>query len=484
MNLTFDTFRPLLPLAIVSLTTVLVMLAVAFRRNHWWNATLAVVGLNLSLITTIYLSIQSSTGAVTGLLIVGQYAYFYSIVILVAALACCTLTHAFMESYQNNKEEIYLLLLMATAGALVLVYSHHMASFFIGLELLSVPVYGMIAYTHERGRSLEAGIKYLVLSASASAFMLFGMALMYAQTGTLAFASVGEQMAETSGHLATFGVAMIIIAVLFKLSLAPFHLWTPDVYQGAPAPVGAFLATVSKVAVFAVLVRFLIETPIQYTQPLQKIFAVVAVLSIIFGNLLALTQTNIKRLLAYSSIAHFGYLLVALAAGGGTALETIHVYLLTYVLTTLGAFGVITLMSTAGDSEDADSLQHYRGLFWRRPYLTAVMTVMMLSLAGIPLTAGFIGKFYVMLTGVNTGSWDLLAAVIIGSGIGLYYYLRVMVTLYMATPGMLRHDTAENWEQRAGGLMVLCVAGLVLLVGIYPQPVLEWIRLAKPLFLH
>jgi NADH-quinone oxidoreductase subunit N len=152
-----------------------------------------------------------------------------------------------MESYQNNKEEIYLLLLMATAGALVLVYSHHMASFFIGLELLSVPVYGMIAYTHERGRSLEAGIKYLVLSASASAFMLFGMALMYAQTGTLAFASVGEQMAETSGHLATFGVAMIIIAVLFKLSLAPFHLWTPDVYQGAPAPVGAFLATVSKV---------------------------------------------------------------------------------------------------------------------------------------------------------------------------------------------------------------------------------------------
>ncbi len=483
MNLTFDTFRPLLPLAIISLTTVLVMLAIAFRRNHWWNATLAVVGLNVALALTIYLSFTSQTGAVTGLLIVDQYAYFYSIVILVAALACCTLTHAFMESYQNNKEEMYLLLLMATAGALVLVCSHHMASFFIGLELLSVPVYGMVAYTHERSRSLEAGIKYLVLSAAASAFMLFGMALMYAQTGTLAFANIGEQMADSSGHLATFGVAMIIIAICFKLSLAPFHLWTPDVYQGAPAPVGAFLATVSKVAVFAVLVRFLIETPIQYTMPLQKIFAVIAVLSIIFGNLLALTQTNIKRLLAYSSIAHFGYLLVALAAGGGTALETIHVYLLTYVLTTLGAFGVITLMSAAGDNEDADSLQHYRGLFWRRPYLTAVMTVMMLSLAGIPLTAGFMGKFYVMLTGVNTGNWDLLAAVIIGSGIGLYYYLRVMVTLYMATPGMLRHDTAANWGQRAGGLMVVGVAGLVLLVGIYPEPALEWIRLAKPMFL-
>ena len=160
MNLTFDTFLPLLSLGIISITTVVVMLAIAFFRHHWWNATLTVVGLNIALISTIYLAIEQKTGAVTSLLIVDQYAYFYSIVILVAALACCTLTHAFMESYKNNKEEIYLLLLLATAGALVLVYSHHMASFFIGLELLSVPVYGMVAYTHERGRSLEAGIKY------------------------------------------------------------------------------------------------------------------------------------------------------------------------------------------------------------------------------------------------------------------------------------------------------------------------------------
>lgn len=316
--------------------------------------------------------------------------------------------------------------------------------------------------------------------------MLFGMALLYAQTGTLAFSGVSEQLAggAAMGTLATFGVAMITIALCFKLSLAPFHLWTPDVYQGSPAPVGAFLATISKVAVFAVLVRFLVETPIEYSAPLRDIFAIVAVLSIIFGNLLALTQTNIKRLLAYSSIAHFGYLLVAIAAGGATALETVHVYLLTYVLTSLGAFGVITLMSSAGQDEDADSLQHYRGLFWRRPYLTAVMTVMMLSLAGIPLTAGFIGKFYVMLTGVNTGSWDLLAIVVLGSAIGLYYYLRVMVTLYMATPGMQKHDAAANWGERAGGLMVIGVAALVLFVGMYPQPILEVIQKATLLIAH
>lgn len=502
MNLTFETFLPLLPLIILSATTVLVMLAVSFKRHHWWNATLTVVGMNLALAAVVVFGVakpvwlvdmlnqmgivQWQPTTITSLLVVDGYACFYMALILVAALACATLTHAFMESYQSNKEEMYMLLLMATAGALVLVCSRHMASFFIGLELMSVPVYGMVAYTHQRRLSLESGIKYMVLSATASAFMLFGMALVYAQTGTLAFSGVSDQLGggAAMGQLAGFGIGMIIIGVCFKLSLAPFHLWTPDVYQGAPAPVGAFLATISKVGVFALLVRLLVETPFEYTLPLREIFTIVAVLSIIFGNLLALMQTNVKRMLAYSSIAHFGYLLVAIASGGATALETAHVYLLTYVLTSLGAFGVITLMSTAGQDEDADSLQHYRGLFWRRPYLTAVMTVMLLSLAGIPLTAGFIGKFYVVLTGVNTGNWSLLAAVIIGSAIGLYYYLRTMVTLYMATPGMPKHDADLHWGEHAGGLMVLGVAGLVLLVGIYPQPVLEMVRMAKLLVLH
>ncbi|PTQ91349.1 NADH-quinone oxidoreductase subunit NuoN [Agitococcus lubricus] len=502
MNVTLDTFLPLLPILILCTTTVILMLAISFVRHHWWNATISVVGLNLALVSTVLLGLAKPAGLaaivsqlgipqfapapVMSLLVVDAYAYFYMTLILVAALACTTLTHAFLERYQINREEMYLLLLMATTGALVLVCSRHMTSFFIGLELMSVPVYGMVAYTYHRSRSLESGVKYLVLSATASAFMLFGMALIYAQTGTLAFSGVSEQLAGGAkmGTLASFGVGMIIIALCFKLSLAPFHLWTPDVYQGSPAPVGAFLATISKIAVFAVMIRFLVETPFEYTLPLREVFTIVAVLSIVVGNLLALRQNNLKRLLGYSSIAHFGYLLVAIASGGATALETTHVYLLTYVLTSLGAFGVVTLMSSAEKDEDADSLQHYRGLFWRRPYLTAVMTVMMLSLAGIPLTAGFMGKFYVVLTGVNTGSWGLLTAVVLGSAIGLYYYLRVMVTLYMASSNMPKHDADSHWGERAGGLMVLGVAGLVLFIGIYPQPALEFVRMAKLLIIQ
>ena len=200
---------------------------------------------------------------------------------------------------------------------------------------------------------------------------------------------------------------------------------------------------------------------------------------ILFGNLLALLQNNLKRLLGYSSIAHFGYLLVALIASKGLAVEAVGVYLATYVLTSLGAFGVITLMSTPYSGRDADALYEYRGLFWRRPYLTAVLTVMMLSLAGIPLTAGFIGKFYVVAAGVQSQQWWLLAALVIGSAIGVFYYLRVMVTLFMVEPNLRRHDAPLHWGQQAGGVMLLFVALLAFFLGVYPQPLLELVQQAS-----
>jgi NADH-quinone oxidoreductase subunit N len=230
--------------------------------------------------------------------------------------------------------------------------------------------------------------------------------------------------------------------------------------------------------VFVVLLRLYQLSPATAGGWLETALSLIAIVSILVGNLLALSQSNLKRLLGYSSIAHFGYLLVALIASDGLAVEAIGVYLVAYVLTSLGAFGVITLMSSPYKDRDADALYEYRGLFWRRPYLTAVMTVMMLSLAGIPLTAGFIGKFYVIASGVQSQLWWLLGALIIGSAIGLYYYLRVMVTLYLLEPGLRRHDAPLNWGQHAGGIMLLGVAVLVFLLGVYPQPLLEMVQQA------
>ena len=482
MNLTQESFIALLPLLITGATAVLVMLSIAVRRQHGWNATLTVIGLNAAL-ASIYFAAQVGPQAVTPLLMVDGYALFYIGVILIATLGCATLSHAYLEGYQGNREEMYLLLTLAASGGIVLACSRHFASLFIGLELLSVPVYAMVSYLFREKRSLEAGIKYMVLSAVASAFLLFGMALVYSQYGSLRFSElVARADLVTSAPIIFAGVAMIVVGLGFKLSLVPFHLWTPDVYEGAPAPVGAFLATASKVAVFAVLLRFIVEAPAARMGIFQDIFTAIAIASIVIGNLLALTQSNLKRLLGYSSIAHFGYILVIIVAGASVSveqtLEAVAVYLLTYVVTTLGAFGVVVLMSSPYHGHDADALSHYRGLFWRRPYLTAVLTAMMLSLAGIPITAGFIGKFYALKAGVDAHLWLLLGAVVLGSAMGLYYYLRVMVTSFLSAPGMARYDAQLKWGQQAGGMMVLALTVLMFFLGVYPQPVIELIQRA------
>jgi NADH-quinone oxidoreductase subunit N len=472
----------LLPLLVTSLTVVVVMLAIAVRRNHGLTFVLSVVGLNLALLSLIP-TLEVTPLQVTPLLLIDNFACYYMALVLAASLACITLIHAYLggesgKGYPGNREELYLLVLLSAAGGLVLVSAQHLAGLFIGLELLSVPTYGMIAYAFFNKRSLEAGIKYMVLSAAGSAFLLFGMALLYAESGNLGFADIGASLMRESSQLVQIGIGMMLIGLAFKLSLVPFHLWTPDVYEGAPAPVAAFLATASKVAVFAVLLRLYQISPAMSGGWLSELLTLIAIASILFGNLLALLQNNLKRLLGYSSIAHFGYLLVALIASKGLAVEAVGVYLATYVLTSLGAFGVITLMSTPYSGRDADALYEYRGLFWRRPYLTAVLTVMMLSLAGIPLTAGFIGKFYVIAAGVEAQLWWLLGAMVLGSAIGVFYYLRVMVTLFMREPNMHRHDAPFDWGQRAGGIMLLVVALLAFILGVYPQPLLELVQQA------
>lgn len=479
--MTRDQLLALLPILFSSGTVVWVMTAIAIKRHHWWNATFSVVGLNLALVGCV-VAYFVSPQIVTPLLIVDSYACLYMAMVLATGLATATLSHAYMEGFDGNKEEVYLLLNLSVLGGLVLVCARHFASFFIGLELLSVPLYGLIGYLVKERRSLEASMKYLVLSAAASAFLLFGMALIYSQTGALGFAEIGVKVAEiTEGARYTvmvLGGAMILVGIGFKLSLAPFHLWTPDVYEGAPAPVAAYLASASKVAVFAVLLRFFVEARAYNYALLLDVLSALAIISIVVGNLLALLQENLKRLLAYSSIAHFGYLLVAFIAAGPLATEAVGVYLLTYVVTTLAAFGVVTLVSSPYKGHDADMLWDFRGLFWRRPYLTAIMTVCMLSLAGIPMTAGFIGKFYAITAGVEKRQWLLLAAVVFGSAVGLYYYLRAMVQLYLRTPWVRKYNAPLDWASGTGGAMVVALMLLMIVLGIYPQPFISAIQAA------
>lgn len=484
MTITPQQLIALLPLLIVGLTVVVVMLSIAWRRNHFFNATLSVIGLNVALLSLWFVG-QAGAMDVTPLMRVDGYAMFYTGLVLLASLATCTFAYPWLQGYPDNKEEFYLLVLIAALGGILLATANHMAALFLGIELISLPLFGLVGYAFRQKRSLEASIKYTILSAAASSFLLFGIALVYAQTGNLGFESIGKSLADGMLHapLLLVGFGMMVVGLGFKLSLVPFHLWTPDVYQGAPAPVSTFLATASKIAIFAVVMRLFLMAPVGQNEALRVVLGIIAFISILFGNLMALRQSNIKRLLGYSSIAHLGYLLVALIAlqSDSMSTEAVGVYLAGYLFASLGAFGVVSLMSSPYSGPDAESLFSYRGLFWHRPVLSAVMTVVMLSLAGIPMTLGFIGKFYVLAVGVDSQLWWLTGAVVVGSAIGLYYYLRVMVSLYLHQPPRYNRDTSANWGYTAGGIVVLISALLVVVLGLWPQPLINLVKLAQPL---
>ena len=484
MTITAQHLIALLPLLIVGLTVVVVMLSIAWRRDHFLSATLSVIGLNAALVSLWFVG-QVGAMDVTPLMRVDGYAMLYTGLVILASLATCTFAYPWLQGYNDNRDEFYLLVLIAALGGILLANANHMASLFLGIELISLPLFGLVGYAWRQKRSLEASIKYTILSAAASSFLLFGIALIYANSGQLSFLALAKSLSDNllNQPLLLAGLGMMIVGIGFKLSLVPFHLWTPDVYQGAPAPVSTFLATASKIAIFAVVMRLFFYVPVGENESVRVVLGLISFASILFGNLMALAQSNIKRLLGYSSIAHLGYLMVALIAlqDGTLPMEAVGIYLAGYLFSSLGAFGVVSLMSSPYRGSDADSLFSYRGLFWHKPVLSAVMTIMMLSLAGIPMTLGFIGKFYIIAVGVQSHLWWLTGAVVAGSAIGVYYYLRVMVSLYLRAPEQLNRDTPSNWALSAGGIVVLISAILVLVLGIYPQPLISLVELAQPL---
>ena len=410
------------------------------------------------------------------MLILDRYSVFYFGLILAATFVVSILSYDYLKMHAEHREELYVLLNVAALGSMVLVASSHFVSFFLGLEILSVALYGLSAYLADYHRSVEAGIKYLILAGSSSAFLLFGMALIYAQLGTMELARIATLVPTIpSNPLILVGLILIITGIGFKLGVVPFHLWTPDVYEGAPAPVTAFIATVSKGAIFALLLRYFYSSGAQSIRPVFVVFAIVAIASMIVGNLLALLQNNVKRILAYSSIAHMGYLLVAFEAGGSMASRAIAFYLVAYFITTLGAFGVISVLSD--NQRDADDLADYRGLFWRRPVLAAIFTVMLLSLAGIPLTAGFLAKFYVVAAGVSGAAWVLVFILVTSSVIGLFYYLRVLATMYARTTEVFPASTLF----RPAGVVLIALTVLLVWFGVYPATLLNLVMTASPM---
>jgi NADH-quinone oxidoreductase subunit N len=464
----------ILPLIIPSATVAVLVLLIALRRSHFATALIALVGLSLAFAAVCWHP-HGEVQQVTRLLLMDGYAVFYNGLILAAAAATALIAYGYLRTWGGPPEEYYVLLLLATIGAQVLVASSHLVSFFLGLELLSVSLYGLIAYPRMRLISIEAGVKYLVLAASSAAFLLFGMALVYAELGTMELGEIVSRAAARPVGVVFFGaLALLVVGIGYKLAIVPFHLWAADVYQGAPAPTTAFIATVSKGAMFALLVRYFVPLNALGGAAQFWMFGVLAIGSMFFGNLLALLQNNLKRMLAYSSIAHIGYLLVAFLAGGELAVTAVTFYLVAYFITSIAAFGVISALSSA--EGEFESLSDYEALAWQRPWTATVLSISLFSLAGIPLTAGFIGKFYVITAGASMRLWALLIILVVNSAIGLYYYLRAILMMYRRPAEPLPGPAAVAPLHLTAGVVVTAMALLLLLLGMYPAPLIRLIE--------
>lgn len=470
----------LLPLVVLSGGILLIMLQVAFWRNMRGTVALTVLTLaGAALASTVAVSFAPLQ--VTPLLLADRLALFFCALFCSAAAITALLSIHFLKQLEDEPEEYFLLLMLSTLGACVLACSVHLASLLLGLELLSIALYALIAYPDKSVLPLEASAKYLVLSGAASATALFGFALLYAATGALSFEGLGEALSTTTSGRGMLLVAsvMVLTGLGFKLSLVPFHLWTPDVYDGAPAPVTGFLASVSKAAVFVVLLRWFLLADLFRYEILIQCMGLIAILSMLAGNLLALLQTGIKRLLAYSSIAHMGYLVIVFMvastlANRNLAIEAAVFYLVAYTATTLGAFALLAVLAGGDRKRENPELMDISGLLWRRPLLASLMLVSMLSLAGIPLTAGFIAKFYIISAAVSGDHWILLSALVVGSGIGIYYYLRVV---YYLTRRPNEHSADHFAPQgRLVGLLACGLIAGILLLGTLPQPLIVYLR--------
>ncbi len=459
----------LLPLLIVAGAPVVIMLTITVSRNFKVIYGFSLVMFAAALLSVFYIA-PDVPHRIEPLLVIDNFSLAFLGALLFVCLLITVISYVYLTQHGGQREEYFVMLFAATLGASVLVTANHFVTFFVGLETLSISLYVLIAYVKHRDYSVEAGVKFLVMASLSTAFMLFGMALIYASTGTMSFSSITSYFARAViSPLILVGIGMILVGIGFKLALVPFHMWIPDVYQGAPAPVTTFIATISKGSVLAIAIRFFYAIRGFQSETLIVIISVISVLSMFAGNLLALNQTNFKRLLAYSSISHLGYLMITLLTGSDLGNQAAIFYMISYMITTVGAFGIISLLSVC--DREAEDTEDLRGLFWKNPWIAIVLSLTLLSLAGIPLTAGFIAKFYLVLAGVRSGLWLLVISLIINSVISIYYYLRVIKIMFTES------ESTEYVRLSFTGNLVLIVVMIgIVILGIMPSFLTEIIN--------
>ena len=459
---------PILPMIIVVIAAIVVLL-IGVRIDDSESEGLGLVTLaSLGIAFVFTLGILGQSGvAFSGAISIDSFSGFFELMILIAAMFTVLMSLDYAPENRISGAEYYSLLLFSTLGMMLMATAGDLIVIFLGLETMSIAVYVLAGIMRRDTRSNEAAIKYFLLGAFSTGFLLYGIALIYGATGSIKLGPIHDALASgsmDSNPLLLLGTGMMVIGFGFKVAAVPFHMWTPDVYQGAPTPITAFMAVGVKLAAFSAFVRVFLVDLAPVGEHWQTVVWAVAVLTMTGGNLIALVQTNIKRMLAYSAIAHAGYLLLGMAAGVRSGPAILY-YLLGYAFTNLGAFGVVIALERQG--EVGNQISDFRGLATRQPLLAGAMAIFLLSLTGVPPMAGFFGKFFIFSEALHQGYVGLVIIAVLNSVVSAYYYFYVLVAMYMEEGGI----EVERLSNRPALVAAIGLAAIAtILIGAYPAP--------------
>jgi NADH-quinone oxidoreductase subunit N len=467
-----SSFNAIVPMACVTAAALAAMVAEAFRDpgERMPIGGLGVVGLVGAAIAAWLLWDRNTVSF--GVVSADNFGLFVTAILIVVGILSLAISGPTIEREHLPRGEYYALLLFAIAGMMLMATATDLLLIFLALEVLSLAVYVLTGLRREMPRSIEAAMKYFLLGALASAFFLYGIAFTYGLTGSTRLDRIGTLMAAQSGsatpmHL--LAVGLVLVGFAFKVSAVPFHMWTPDAYEGAPPAVTAFMSTGVKAAAFAAFVRVFLSAFEPLRASWTDVVWVVAAATMVLGTVVGVAQTNVKRMLAYSSIAHGGYLLVAIVAANAVAKQSVLFYLLTYAITNIGAFGVIVLLDN-GDRPN-DEIKDYAGLWYQHPTLATLMTIFLLSLGGFPPLAGFIAKWYIFNAAVTAGQTWLAIIGVLTSVVSVFFYLRIVVMMYMTS-----NEAEARFPPvpRVAGVALIVSALLLFYLGILPTRVIDW----------
>lgn len=464
-------FTILSPSLIVCATGLLTMVVVPFlsAKRQQIAAHLAWIGLAVALLS-LSQQVGKNTSTFDGMFIGDDFSLFFNGVFLIASMLTIFMSIDYLRRKENDHGEFYPLILFATYGMMVMASTANLLVIFLGLEIMSISLYVLTGFARTERKSTEAAIKYFLLGAFATGFTVFGIAFIYGATGSFDLSTIATVIGRAGGTTDTLlliGGALLTIGFGFKVAAVPFHMWAPDAYEGAPSPVTGFLSAGPKAAAFAAMLRIFSFGFGNTTPHLETLFWVLAALTMTVGNIMALRQDNIKRMLAFSSVAHAGYILIALVVRNGEAASAAAFYLLCYAVTNLGAFIVISLIDSSRAGEDVTSIDSYAGLGRQRPALGIALALFLISLAGFPPTAGFMGKFVLFKAAVLQGYYIIVVIAVINSLVSVYYYLRVVVKMFMSERegAVVEIPTIPAFMM----LALLFAAAAVLIIGVYPQ---------------